>query len=250
MCGCPRIRQKGFVYMTGKGTRYSQIYDYYRRQIEQKALKEGEKMPTEEQMCALFQVSRITVRQAMGELVQAGYVERMQGKGSFVKIKKTDMQLNHLQGFTEEMRAKGMVGTSRLLKCAVVSAEVKVAQRLNIEPGASVTMIERLRLADDAPVALEKVFIPFHLCPELVQRNLSGSLYQELAMHGLKVARATQDIAAGFSPRGTCELLGIRQNAPTLNIERVTFLENGTPLEYVLSAYRSDRYTFHVEMAR
>lgn len=236
--------------MTRNGTRYSQIADYYRGLIEKKKLDEGERIPTEEQVCSLFQVSRITARQAMTELAQAGYIERIQGKGSFVRVKKTDMQLNHLQGFTEEMKAKGMLCSSRVLSVRVEICDRQTVERLALEKDAQVISIERLRLANDQPVAVEHVFIPFFLCPDLPGRDLTGSLYRLLSEYGLKVARATQDIAAGFSPRALCELLGIRQTAPTLNIERVTYLENGTPLEYVLSAYRSDRYTFHVEMSR
>lgn len=81
-----------------KGTRYSQIAEYYRRMIDQKALAVGEKMPTENQICALFQVSRITVREAMNELVKDGYIERIQGKGSYVKAKRVGMQLNPSAG--------------------------------------------------------------------------------------------------------------------------------------------------------
>ena len=236
--------------MTRTGTRYGQITEYYRQMIDNKTLQDGERMPTEEQVCALFQVSRITVRQAMSELSQAGYIERVQGKGSYVKAKKTDIQLNHLQGFSEEMRAKGMTASSRLISSGVESCDQKTAERLQIERGAPVVSINRLRCADGEPVAVEHVFIPFYLCPDLVQRDLRESLYHLLAEYNLKVFRATQDINAGFSTHAVCELLGIRPNMPTLLIERVTYLETGAPLEFVLSTYRSDRYTFHVEMSR
>lgn len=236
--------------LTRNGTRYSQIADYYRQMIDSKMLSDGEKMPTEEQICALFQVSRITVRQAMSELAQAGYIDRLQGKGSFVKIKKTDIQLNHLQGFSEEMRAKGMTASSRVISAEVEACDRVTAEHLAIEPGRQVISIVRLRCADGDPVAVEHVYIPFNLCPELMQKDLNGSLYHLLSECGLKVFRATQDINAGFSPHSICELLNIRANMPTLNIERVTYLETGAPLEFVQSAYRSDRYTFHVEMSR
>ena len=101
-----------------KGTRYSQIAEYYRRMIDQKTLAVGEKMPTENQICALFQVSRITVREAMNELVKDGYIERIQGKGSYVKAKRVGMQLNHLQGFSEEMRLKANHDAYKLLESA------------------------------------------------------------------------------------------------------------------------------------
>lgn len=236
--------------MNRSGSRYSQIADYYSRLINENKLQNGEKMPTEEQICNLFQVSRITVRQAMAELAQAGYIERVQGKGSFVRIQKTDMQLNHLQGFSEEMKAKGKQASSRLILLERIGCDKKIAKRLRLAEGTPVVSIQRLRLADGEPVAVEHVFIPFHLCPQLLQWDGSGSLYYQLNENGLQVHRATQDISAGFSPRAVCDLLSIKQTMPTLQIERVTYLENGTPMEYVQSAYRSDRYTFHVEMSR
>ena len=236
--------------MNRSGSRYSQIADYYSRLINENKLQNGEKMPTEEQICNLFQVSRITVRQAMAELAQAGYIERVQGKGSFVRIQKTDMQLNHLQGFSEEMKAKGKQASSRLILLERIGCDKKIAKRLQLAEGTPVVSIQRLRLADGEPVAVEHVFIPFHLCPQLLQWDGSGSLYYQLNENGLQVHRATQDISAGFSPRAVCDLLSIKQTMPTLQIERVTYLESGTPMEYVQSAYRSDRYTFHVEMSR
>lgn len=236
--------------MTRSGTRYSQIADYYSRLIDGKILKDGAKMPTESQVCELFQVSRITVRQAMSELAQAGYIERVQGKGSFVKVQKTNMQLNHLQGFSEEMKAKGKTPSTQPISLEVTPCDRDVATRLELEEDARVTSICRLRLADGEPVAVEHVFIPFYLCPQLAQWDGRGSLYHQLAEYGLKVCRATQDISAGFTPRGVCDLLNIPPRTPTLQIERVTYLENNTPLEFVRSVYRSDRYTFHVEMSR
>ena len=236
--------------MLKNGTRYNQIAEYYQNLIETKQLRSGEKMPTEEQICALFQVSRITVRQAMSELVQAGYIERVQGKGSYVKTPKTNMQLNHLQGFSEEMRAIGKVAASRLIDTGIENCDLMVAEHLGIETGTQVIYIKRLRLADNEPVAVEYVYIPFYLCPELLQKDLNGSLYSLLGEYGLKVYRASQNINAGYSSRSICELLNIKQTSPTLNIERVTYLENGIALEYVQSSYRGDRYTFHVEMSR
>lgn len=236
--------------MSRNGTRYNQIAEYFRKSIEGNQLLSGEKMPTEEQICAMFQVSRMTVRQAMSELAQAGYIERVQGKGTYVKTPKTNMQLNHLQGFTEEMRAIGKTAASQLLEACAVRCDMAVAEHLGLEIDVQVISIRRLRLADGEPVAVEHVYIPFYLCPDLLQKDLSKSLYHLLGEYGLQVDRASQAISAGFSPRNVCELLNIKQTSPTLNIERVTYLKSGVALEYVQSAYRSDRYTFHVEMSR
>lgn len=236
--------------MTGNGTKYAQIADYYRLLIDSKKLREGDRLPSEAEISALFKASRITVRRAMEEIVQAGYIERIQGKGSFVRTLKRDMQLNHLKGFTEEMRAKGLDATSRVIDVNMIACEAKAAEHLKLDADSRVTSIKRLRLVNGEPVSFEHVFVPFHLYPELYHEDLRNSLYSLLARKGLKVHRASQSISAGFAPQEICELLNISKKAPTLNIERVTYLEDGTPLEYVLSTYRGDRYTFHVDMSR
>lgn len=236
--------------MARNGTKYNQIADYYMRQIESKELKDGDKFPSEAEMSQLFMASRITVRRAMDEIFQAGFVERVQGKGSFVRTIKRDMQLNHLRGFTEEMKAKGLTPTSQIISAVTQPCSQHIADHLSLNVGTQITAIERLRLADGEPVAFERVFVPFYLCPDLVHEDLSGSLYSLMSDKGLKVSKASQSISAGFAPHAVCSLLKISQNAPTLNIERITYTEDDTPLEYVLSIYRSDRYTFHVDMSR
>ena len=237
--------------MQKTGARYSQIATYYQELVDRQQLVEGDRMPTEEEVCRLFNVSRITVRQAMNELAQAGYIVRMQGKGSFVRMKKTDMQLNRLQGFSEEMRAKGMVPSTRTLEAKAVACDRKVGERLKLEPGTQVISMMRVRYADDIPMAVEHVHIPFFLCPGLLSMDLSGSLYQLLSQkYHLEPVRASQDIEAGYAGRQMAELLQMKQNSPALIIERVSYLENDMPLEYVVSVYRGDRYSFHVDMHR
>ena len=236
--------------MSGNGTKYNQIANYYKHLIESDALKDGDKLPSEAEISALFRASRITVRRAMEEIVKDGCLERIQGKGSFVRKMKQDMQLNHLRGFTEEMKAKGLLVSSQVLSVGMESCTPQIAKHLEIESYSQVLSIQRLRLIEKEPVAFEHVFIPFHLYPELSKKDLSGSLYALLAENGLTVSRASQSISAGFASPKVRELLKVNPKTPMLIIERVTFQEDNTPLEYVLSTYRSDRYTFHVDMSR
>lgn len=237
--------------MQKSSTRYSQIAAYYQERIDAGELVEGNKMPTEEEIGRLFNVSRITVRQAMNELAQAGYIVRMQGKGSFVRMKKADMQLNHLQGFSEEMRAMGMEPSSELRSGEIIACDPKVAQKLQVEPESQVFSLLRVRYADGAPMAVEHVHVPFYLCPTLLSHDLNGSLYKVLLEHyQLEPLHAMQDIEAGLASRQIAELLRIKPTEPSLIIERVSYLRGEVPLEYVISVYRGDRYAFHVDMHR
>lgn len=237
--------------MQKTGTRYSQIVSYYLDLINRQLMCEGDKMPTEAEIGRLFNVSRITVRHAMEELAQSGYIVRMQGKGSFVRVKKTDMQLNHLRGFSEEMRMKGMEPSTVLRESSVIACGRVAAERLRIEPGTKIYLINRLRLADGTPMAVEQVHIPFFLCPGLTNHDLSGSLYRILSdQYRLRPHWASQDIEASIAGRSMADLLQMKAGSPALTIERISYLENDMPLEYVMSVYRGDRYSFHVDMRR
>lgn len=237
--------------MPQSGARYMQIATHFRQLIDNQRLLEGDQLPTDEEVGRLFNVSRITARQAMSELVQSGYIERIQGKGTFVRVRKADMQLNCLKGFTEEMQAYGLRTFSRLHSYEVVECPADVAERLRVEPGTRLHCLVRVRYADDIPMAIERVLMPFYLCPELAELNLEGSLYRQLQeKHGFQPVRASQNIEAGLVSRDYAELLHIREGSPVLVFERVSYLEDDTPMEYVVSFYRGDRYKFHVEMHR
>lgn len=237
--------------MPQSGARYMQIAAHFRQLIDGQRLLEGDRLPTDEEVGRLFNVSRITARQAMSELVQSGYIERIQGKGTFVRVRKADMQLNCLKGFTEEMQACGLKTFSRLYSYSVIDCTEAVAERLRVETGSRLHCLVRVRYAGDIPMAIERVLMPFYLCPELESFHLEKSLYRQLQeQKGFQPARASQNIEAGQVSREYAELLHIREGSPALVFERVSYLEDDTPLEYVVSVYRGDRYKFHVEMHR
>ena len=237
--------------MPQSGARYMQIAAHFRQLINAQRLLEGDQLPTDEEVGRLFNVSRITARQAMSELVQSGYIERIQGKGTFVRVRKADMQLNCLKGFTEEMQAYGLKTFSRLHSYEVVSCPADVAQRLRVDNGSKLHCLVRVRYAGDIPMAIEQVMMPFYLCPELEEMNLEGSLYHQLLERkGWQPVRASQNIEAGLVNHEYAGLLRLREGSPALVFERVSYLEDDTPMEYVVSVYRGDRYKFHVEMHR
>lgn len=231
--------------------RYRQIINYYADRIDSGKLVEGEQMPTEGEICALFNVSRITVRQALDELSRTGRIAKIQGRGSFVAARKTDLQLNHLLGFSEEMRQQGFVPSTRIVEKAVLRPNEQVASGLNISSAQQVLYILRVRCANDVPTAVEAVHIPFHRFPTLEQHDLTSSLYSLLYENfGLQAGSATQSIQAGKAKRRDAELLDMRPGDPVLNITRISYDMDGQPFEYVVSVYRGDRYIFNVTLNR
>ncbi|HHV83496.1 MAG TPA: GntR family transcriptional regulator [Tepidanaerobacter syntrophicus] len=229
--------------------KYLQIIQYFAEKIENGDLKEGDKLPTEQEICNFFNVSRITARQALDELTNKGYIVKKQGKGSYVSINKMKMQLNSLQGFSEEMRSKGLEPSSKLLSLEICNPSLEVATKLNIDPSVKVYSIERIRYANNVALSLENVFIPFFLCPDIEQYDLTDSLYKILQKnYNIVIKRANQSIEAGFVDKRAAKLLNVKAGTQALIIERVTYTSNDTPLEYVKSLYRGDKYKFYVDL--
>jgi len=230
--------------------KHTQIFQYYAKMIDSKILKPDEKMPTEEEIGILFNVSRITVRKALDSLCQSGHIYKIHGKGSFVAHKKTNMQLNHLIGFSEEMRLLGKSASSRILSQELVEPPDSVAQALELGKGQKVYLLVRLRLADGNPMAIEKAYLPFHRFPGL-EYDAEESLYAILSQkYGCDIGNGEQSIYADRADKREAELLTIKPFSPVLRISRVTYEKDGKPFEDVFSTYRGDQYIFKVRLGR
>ncbi len=231
--------------------RYHQIINYYQKLIEDGTLKEGTQMATEQEICKQFGVSRNTVRQALDELVQLGYIYKVQGKGTFISFSKTAMQMNHLLGFSEEMRAQGKEPATVLLENKIEMPSEAGAKALQIEQNQPVYLLIRLRCADGVPMAVEKVHIPCHRFVGLDAHNGNQSLYQLLKEdYGCECSRASQNIQAGIAASCEAKLLKVPTGTPILHITRTTYDSDGIPFEYVDSVYRGDKYVFSVTIEK
>jgi GntR family transcriptional regulator len=226
-----------------------QVMNYYIPLIKSGKLKEGDKMPTEEEICELFSISRITVRRALEGLQQGGYIYKQQGKGSFVMMKKTGFQLNHLKGFTEEMKALGKEPSSKILTFEIMPPSEKVAETLGIDINQRIYQLERLRLADGVPIAIERVHLPFYRFPTLKTVNLEESLYEILQYQfGCESYKGIEEIHAGLASEEEARLLQIVPGSAVLHINRTTYEREGMAYEYVESTYRGDQYQFTVTL--
>lgn len=231
--------------------KYIQIMNYYLEKIESNILKEGEKIPGEEEIGKLFNVSRITVRNALNELAREDYILKIQGKGSFVKARKTGLELNSLQGFTEEMIKKGLKPATEVVSINIELPSAEVAKILHIERDVKIYTLKRLRYANDIVMAIEHVRLPFYYCIGLEKKDLTKSLYAILESdYNLKAVRATQTIEADIAGKTNAKLMNIKAGDAVLNINRISYTENDSPLEYVQSIYRGDRYKFKVDLER
>lgn len=225
---------------------YVQLRDSLEADIRAGRYGVHQRLPSERELSATFGVSRMTARQALLEMARNGAIYTRAGKGTFVAEPKIDQQLQALTGFSHEVRARGGRPASRVLEARVALPTPDVAWHLRLSSGSDeVICLSRLRLADGLPLAIETVYLPATLCPGLLSHDFTvESLYAVLESdYGLRLTHAEQTIEAVLAGAREHELLQLTPPAPVLRMQRLTWA-GAAPVEYVVSAYRGDRYKF------
>jgi GntR family transcriptional regulator len=215
------------------------------------ALDPGAVLPSERLLAQRYGVARATVTQAIDGLAARGLVYRVQGSGTFVAEPKFRQPLT-LTSFTEDMRARGMTPGSVVRGQAIVPASEVVARHLALVPGTPVVHLERVRTADGEPMALERTHLPAQRLPCREDADLTDtSLYELLERKwGVRVAEADQWASVVRVSEEEAALLHVSAEQPALLFQRVTRDPAGTPVEYVRSLYRGDRYEVHTRLER
>jgi len=223
---------------------YYQIQRALMEKIRSGELSEGDPLASEEELSRAYQVSRMTARQALHGLKTNGYAYSEKGRGTFVSRPKLEKNILHLQGFTEDMRRRGMKPSSRLLEQSVLTATADLMEKLKLEEGEKVMRLRRLRLADGIPMALEESHVPLRHFPGLDRIDFGKqSLYHTLReRYGVRVGYADETIEALPATREESELLTIPRKASVLSISRIILTSQETPIESACSRYRGDRY--------
>lgn len=230
---------------------YYQLETEIKELIEKKDLKPGDPISSEREFSEKYNISRMTVRQAINNLVNEGILVRQRGKGTFVAKPKVEQALQGLTSFSEDMIARGMVPITKIIDFQMIPSTRKIAEKLAIDEGALVYEVQRLRLADDIPMAVETSYLPESLFRGLTKEIALSSLYQYVETNlNLQINHAVQSLESSVVRKKEAEILELKEGSPVLLIERFSYLENHKPFEYVKSIYRGDRYKFIINMKR
>lgn len=229
---------------------FAQVKALIGQAVESGELQPHRRIPSERELSALFGVSRMTIRQALVELIGEGSLYTRSGKGTYVAERKIEQPLQRLTSFTQDMAARGLRPSSRLIGADLLPAPIELAHALAIPPGSELVRIRRLRLADEQPLAVETSHLPHARCPGLLDHDLEHqSLYQLLHdRYGLELASAKQTIEAAMPSDEERQLLALPPALPVLRIHRFTSSRDGLVCEFVQSAYRGDRYQLNVDL--
>lgn len=231
---------------------YFQLRDALLALIQDKALQEGDAIPTELELSRMFEVSRITVRRAIDELVREGRLTTRQGKGTFVARSKIQRPMTRMQSFSMATAEEGYYPGSRLLALRHEKATPRVASALRVEADQWLWVVERLRLVDGEPIGLSEVYLnlPSNLFLAPAELEQNSSLWSLLEQKGIVLRKSTETIQAISANEKQAELLQIEVGAPLLLIEGVVFTEEANPVEYHRMFNRGDRYKYSVELDR
>lgn len=230
---------------------YYQLKVHILDRIASGAWKPGERIPSESEIGAEFNISRTTTRQAIGELVNDRVLNRRHGVGTFVALPRIEKRITKLTGFTQDMRARGLKPSSRVLEQAVIEATAMTIKRLVIPADERIILIKRLRLADDEPMGIDIVSFPYSRFSGLLEEDLAGnSLYDLLqTRYNTIPTRSEMALSATACLPEYARYLEIPRASPVLQIERTTFDQNDRPFEQVMAYYRGDRYIFNTELS-
>ncbi len=239
---------QGKWYREGRGPRYKQLCRHISGLVASGSLGADDQLPSERDIADIAQVSRVTVRKAISELVSDGLVEQRQGAGSFVRsgAERFEQSLSSLVSFTENLQARGIVSTSEVLLNGVFRPTPTETTVLGLSAHHQVSRVHRLRRGDGVPMALEHSSLPEDILPR--PDKIQTSLYELLRARGKAPTRAMQRVTAVNASGPVANHLDLADGAAVLRIERTAYLASGRPIEYTSGFYRSDVYDFVSEL--
>jgi len=229
---------------------YAKISRILKEEIASGLYKVGDLLPSEEELERRFGASRTTIRNALGELEREGLVLRRRGKGTIVQEPKTAQNMNVISSFTETLREKGVQVGTGIVTIELIPAPPKVLAALGLEKGEKVYLVQRTRLANGVPIAFMTNYLLARVVPGLEGKKEAlreVGLYQLLEEeYGLVLKRAVETIEAYLSGPLEADILQIPEKVPLFHTVRITYLEDGTPFEMVISIIRADKYEYKV----
>lgn len=229
---------------------YQQVREAIARHITDGTLAAGAQLPSERSLCDRFGISRVTARRALAALVEEGLVVSSPGRGWYVADGSLYEPPNALLSFTAMARQRGFSPTANVVRKGVRPSTLDEAETLHIAPGAEVFELERVRLLDGLPVAVDRTLVPLALCPGLVDVDFAeASLYETLIRERIVPTAADCSVEATSAGPDHGRLLGVDPGAPVLVSRQVTEDQEGRLVEMSTITYRGDRYRFRTRQS-
>lgn len=239
---------EGSGIMASKLPIYIKIHDQIKKDIEEGKWQVGDRLPSERELSDIFNVSRMTLRQAIQTLADEGILERKIGSGTYVANKKVQETMTGTTSFSDIITSQGKTPSSKTLSYFMTSPSSSEMEKLGLTEDMTILKMERIRYADDVPICFEVASIPYHLISTFDKEQITRSLYKALGEQGHQViGKSSQMISAVVASEKIAHYLDIKRGDAVLRLRQVSYFENGLPFEYVRSQYAGERFEFLLE---
>jgi len=231
---------------------YFQLKSLLEEQIRSGMLKPGQKIPSENELCGMYRISRTTARQALNELVRVGKLTRTQGRGTFVADLHVKKPVAQLAGFTLDIERQGLRPFSKVMQFSAIIPPIEAAKALGLKSGEAAIFLKRLRGVDEKVLGMDIVYLPFGRYHEVLNYDMENrSLYRLLETNFNTVPTRAVDTIEGITLRGElAQTLEAPEGTPALHLIENVYDQNENVFEYCLNYFRGDRYVFHVEIEK
>jgi len=236
--------------------RYIQIREILRQEILDGRLQAGEQLPSEHELAAQHGVSRMTLRKAIEDLVDASLLYKRHGVGTFVSQTQFERDHTRLTDFFENCRQSGRVPSARLLDYEIVPAPARVAEALQLEEGAPLIRLKTIRSIDGLPTTIHDAYLPAERFPMLREADPdelkleSRHVWQLIEACGFRVDRVMERLEARPANRWVSTLLEVEAGSPILYGERVLYADDGEPLKFADCYNHGERFALTVTLKR
>ncbi len=212
-------------------------------------------IPSERELMSLFNVSRITVKRAIDELVNEGYLYRIQGKGTYIKSDEGNHDLVSLMSCTEDIIRMGMIPSKKLIHHLVEEADVTRIRRLQLSKGDKVLMLQRVYYADNEPLNYTTTYLPIKVFPGIEEYDFSKESIYDIVenKYGVQITKTQRTLEAVLAIDEAADYLELEQKKPVMLFRAVTMgIVNGKeiPIETFKSFYRTDRFKFYISQLK
>ncbi len=220
---------------------YRQIREIILHRLKNGEIMPGEKIPSENQLCGQYGISRITVRQAVGSLVNDGLLHTVPGKGTFANDVMQEAHLEYVSGFLSESRRRGFVPGINVIDEGLIEAGAEIGGNLKLEEDEKVIRIKRVKSANGAPLYIELRYIPHKYCPDLVEENLGNLSLTDLARDRYNLDIRFRDIIVMpyTLDDESARLLKSEVETPSLIVFETLFLQDGSPFKWEKRIHKS-----------
>jgi len=229
---------------------YKQIANNIKKDMKSAGLSQGDAIPSEAKLAGNYEVSRVTIREAIKQLVEENILYRIQGSGTYISHNKIEHDILKLQGFTEEMSELDNNPSNDILEFQLMDPPEDVQEQLQMEKNEKVYFVKRLRLADQEPLILEESYLPVNLFPDLSIEVMKQSKYEYIGSKGYKIDRRYGKLIPRMPNEEMMKLLHIDEEDPILFMQASSTFKDGTVFEYSKIYFHPHKYSFNVLSSR